>query len=80
MPTLILENGRKYAIPGLGKIIPFLKLSEKRLTRAVRDCLRETFGTQSVSVVCEATLTASAEWAGQCKIEGHKFSYRVISC
>ena len=73
MPTLIVAD-QSFLIPGLGKNQEFARLSEKRVTKAVRAKLREHF--QDVQVSCSAIL-AGAEWIGECRLEHVPHRYRV---
>jgi len=77
MSTLIVSNGYKARRPGLGTIHPLLSLTEKRVTKAVREELRNRYGLQGVEVTCEAN-RSSNEWRGTCKIAGERFDYRVL--
>jgi len=77
MPTLIVTNGFTEDLPGLGKITPFLALSEKRVTKAVRECLRHQYGFSAVEVSCEAHVEKN-EWQGWCHISGEKWKYCVL--
>jgi hypothetical protein len=78
MPLLIVANGFRQELPGLGKNTPFLALSEKRVTKAVRECLRDEYGLAAVEVSCEASAGAN-EWHGRCQISGSRFEYRVLA-
>ena len=74
MPTLVVAN-RSFSIPGLGKHQEFSRLSEKRVTKAVRAMLREHF--QTIEVSCSASLVG-AMWTGECLIEDVPYPYRVV--
>ena len=76
MPILIVDNGFRHELPGLGKNTPFRELSEKRVTKAVRECLRRHYGQTAVEVSCEAHMSAGA-WEGQCRIDGRQYPYRI---
>src|SRR5262249_36858771 len=54
--TLIVDNGFKKHVAGLAKNTPFLQLSEQRVTKAVRDCLRSFYGPTQVEVSCGASI------------------------
>ena len=74
MPTLIVAN-RSFPIPGLGRHQDFSRLSEKRVTKAVRGKLREHF--RAIEVSCSAVLVG-ASWTGDCRIETVRYRYRVV--
>lgn len=76
MPTLKVSNGFTRALPGFGRITPFRELSEKRVTKATRQCLRSEFGFSAVEVSCGADLREGL-WQGKCRIHGEQFTYRV---
>ena len=76
MPTLTVGNGFTTTIPGLGRNQNFPNLSEKRITRAVRDALREQYGDGRVEVSCSAAFE-KGEWVGACEIAGQPQSYSV---
>ena len=54
MPTLLVGNGFETALLGLGRNTKFSNLSEKRVTRAVRNALREQYGRDHVVEVSGA--------------------------
>ena len=54
MPILEVDNGFRKDIPELGKIKPFSSLSPKRITKCVRETLREEYGVAEVIVECFA--------------------------
>jgi hypothetical protein len=64
MAALHLSNGTTIQLPGLGKTKPVSKLSEKRITRAVRDALRKQLPNVAVRVSCSASYSGNT-WAGQ---------------
>jgi len=74
MSTLSVDNGYCTSLVGLGKIRGLDMLSQKRVTKAVREELRRNYGMPNVAVSCEATL-ASDGWLGSCTIHGKKFEY-----
>jgi hypothetical protein len=78
MPVLQVENGYRADIPGLGKIRVFAQLSEKRITRAVREELRRKYGEPKVEVSCTA-LFHKGHWRGRCEIDGRRYEYRVAA-
>ena len=73
---LLVDNGWGCRLPGLGKIRPLLMLSEKRITKAVRQALRQQFGDYDVDVSCSADLRGQ-EWRGRCEIGGISYGYRI---
>ncbi len=76
MPVLTVTNGFSGQLPGLGKITPFRALSEKRVTKAVRQRLRDEYG-PGVEVSCQADVRDGV-WQGTCWINGVQFRYRVL--
>ncbi len=74
MPTLVVAK-QSLSIPGLGKHQEFSRLSEKRVTKAVRGKLREHF--PKVKVSCAASLVGEI-WTGECRIEDVPCPYRVV--
>ena len=63
-------------LPGLGKVRPFATLSEKRITKATRDALRDRYGVNGVEVSCSAKMR-DKQWWGECEIDGISYSYRI---
>ena len=76
MPVLIVSNVCQQNIPGLGSLVPFSQLSEKRVTMAVRDNLKASFGPSNVEVSCSASFKGGS-WRGHCLINGKHYSYTV---
>jgi hypothetical protein len=76
MPQLRISNGLAEALPGLGRIQKFTRLSEKRVTKCVRKALRARYGQDGVKVSCSAELDGTS-WVGQCRIGGFRFEYRI---
>ena len=64
-------------IPGLARQKPLHELSQKRITKAVRDALRQQ-DCGEIEVSCSATLSQDI-WIGSCRINGIKFGYRLMS-
>jgi hypothetical protein len=60
----------------LGKNIAFGGLTEKRVSKAVRQVLREKYGCDLVEVSCSAEFVGGL-WKGSCLIDGHRFDYRI---
>jgi hypothetical protein len=75
--VLDVANGYRVALPDLGRNQRFADLSEKQITRAVRDALRHKYGMARVWVSCEATFERDA-WRGNCGIDGGHYDYRVL--
>jgi len=76
MSLLIVPNICQQTIPGLGSRVPFSQLSDKRVTMAVRDSLRASFGHSNVKVGCSASFKGGS-WRGKCLINGNHYSYTV---
>jgi hypothetical protein len=76
MPTLMVGNGFSTEIPGLGKNQSFSALSEKRMTKAAREALREQYGPERVEVSFLAYFMRG-EWVGECKVDQRSHSYRL---
>jgi hypothetical protein len=77
MPRLVVENEYEADLPGLGVRMLFIELSEKRVTRAVRDHLRGEYGHDNVHVSCSACLKDGRRWTGSCEINGSQLAYRI---
>lgn len=78
MARLVLRDIRQMEISGLGSHRPFRELSQKRITKAVREALREQYGSDKVEVSCSATCNGGI-WAGKCRVNGTSYSYQVMS-
>lgn len=76
MPVLKVGNVFEFPLPSLGRKRRFTQLSEKRVTKAVRQTLRTKYGVPSVEVSCAATLVGDA-WKGQCMIGGERYAYVI---
>lgn len=76
MPTLSVTNGYTQNLPGLGVLQRFDGLSEKRITKCVRNALREKFGHPAVTVSCSAEFDG-ARWIGACSVDGEPFHYKI---
>ena len=79
MPRLIVPVVPRRAdvsIPGLGTNVPFKLLSEKRVTKAVRDALRTLYGADRVAVSCDAHVSGE-QWSGRCWIDDQQYEYRL---
>ena len=76
MPQLSLANGYKQTLPGLGRYQAFDTLSEKRITKCVREALRKRFGFSAVTVSCSAEFDGR-EWRRACTSAGNPLGYRI---
>jgi hypothetical protein len=76
MSTLIVGNGYQTSLPGLGRNRGFQNLSQKRVSKAVRENLRKHYGLLNVEVGCTPEL-ASDGWHGSCKLYEEKFHYKI---
>jgi hypothetical protein len=76
MPTLTVTNGFTTEIPGLGRNQAFPRLSEKRVTKAVREALRGKYGDHRVTVSCSA-MFKKGEWVGACEIDSAAQAYKI---
>ena len=76
MPVLVVPNIFKKAIPGLGSRVALNRLSQKRVTVAVRKILRERFDHTHVEVSCSASFQ-NGVWTGRCRIDDKRYSYTV---
>jgi hypothetical protein len=76
VPSLTMDRSRSVSLPGLGKNTDFSELSQKRVTKAVRQALRDRFGLRNVEVSCSATFNGT-EWVGTCEIDGERHVYRI---
>lgn len=77
MSRLIVCNGYRADLPGLGKIRPLLSLSEKRVSMSVRSELRNRYGFDKVEVECKV-VRSSNKWLGGCTIAGKPLKYEVF--
>jgi hypothetical protein len=78
MPRLVVTNTQAIDIPDLAVRRPLRELSEKRITKAVREALRKQYGLENVTVSCSATLSQGQIWTGKCRIEEKEYSYRLM--
>ena len=76
MNTLKVSNGYGVILPNLGKTRDLPSLSERRITKTVRDELRKWYGPENVEVSCDATFH-EGRWRGRCKIWAERFDYTV---
>ena len=63
---------------GLARRKALHKLGQKRVTRTVRDALRN-YGFDDIEVSCSATLSESRIWLGKCRINGVEVGYQLMS-
>ena len=75
MATLSVGNGFTATLDGLGRNQNFPNLSEKRVTKAVREILRGHYRDR-VAVSCDAAFERG-EWVGACEIDSAAHSYSV---
>ncbi len=78
MSTLTVSNGYRAPLLGLGRNRAIQNLSQKRITKAVREELRRHYGLSNVEVCCAAKLT-SDEWRGSCKIHQEDLTYKIVA-
>jgi hypothetical protein len=78
MNVFIVANGYRTSLPGLGRNRSIRSLSQKRITKAVREQLCEQYGLPNVEVSCTAKL-ASDGWHGSCKIYQADFDYKIAA-
>jgi hypothetical protein len=76
MSTSKVSNGMVQSLSSLGKIREFEMLSEKRITKCIREALRLKYGNLVVRVSCSAEFRDS-RWYGVCWIEGEKLNYTI---
>ncbi len=75
-PTLSVDNGFTASLDGLGRNQNFPNLSEKRVTKAVREALRAHYGDGRIEVACDA-MFERGEWVGACQIDSVEHAYRI---
>ena len=76
MALLIIQNILRIELPGLGKHKAISELSEKRITKAVRETLRTEYGLLNVIVSCEVVFFEGS-WHGRCTIHNSEFNYEI---
>lgn len=76
MPVLTVTNGHTANLYGLGQNVPFSQLSEKRITKKVREHLRGIYGHSNVKVSCSASLR-NGVWHGACEVNGSGHRYVI---
>jgi len=77
MKKLIIENLYQTEITGLGKYKSFEELSQKRITKSVRQKLRNKYGKENITVSCAASFE-NGLWKGTCIINGNEYKYKII--
>ena len=76
MPKLEVDNGFCKCIPSLGKVKPFPKLSQKTVTKCVRETPRGKYGDVETRVECHAEFKGGI-WMGNCGIQGEPHIYKI---
>jgi hypothetical protein len=76
IPIMSVGNGYQVEMHGLGKNVPLCDLSEKRITKAVREKLRSEYGHDNVTVSCSADFT-NGVWTGTCSINEKSYQYEI---
>jgi len=76
MPILFVDNGFSTELSGLAKIQKFSKLSQKRITRKIREVLWKEYGEENSKVTCDATYS-NGIWKGKCKIYGTEYNFEI---
>lgn len=78
MARLIVGHTQRFDIPGLARNRKFSALSQKRVTKAVREILRDHYGDERIRVSCTVDLNYGM-WEGICWIDGIRQSYQLHS-
>jgi hypothetical protein len=78
MARLVLYHTRAFEIPASVVPSPLHKVSQRKITSAVREALRKEYGSDRVKVSL-ATLYRGQMWTGKCRVDGKVFLYRVMS-
>lgn len=76
MSLLMVHNGFKAELPGLGKNKRISELGEKRVTKAIREKLRLEYGLFNVTVSCRADFYDKT-WHGKCTIYDIGYEYLI---
>ncbi len=74
--NLHVTNGYKTYLQGLARNKALLALSQKRITKATREALREKYRDCDIQVSCTAEKSPNG-WRGTCIIRGVQFEYRI---
>jgi len=78
-PKLKVDNGHEVVLSGLAKNKKFRDLSQKRITKCVRETLRAFFENRMIEVSCSAQFDGiKDEWTGRCEIDATPHSYRIV--
>jgi hypothetical protein len=78
MGTLVVDSGYRTSMEGLGRNRGILRLSQKRVSKAVREALRRQFGEPNISVSCTPELVSDG-WHGECEIYKRKCRYKITA-
>jgi len=76
MALLIIQNGFRTKLPGLGRNKDISDLSDKRITKAVRKKMRIEYGLSNVIVSCKADFFNNT-WHGRCTINDVEYKYEI---
>jgi hypothetical protein len=77
MPQLHISNGFTKPLSGLGARTQFSQLSEKRVSKSVREeVLRPRYGKSNVKVSCAPRFDGKF-WRGDCKINGRQEKFWI---
>lgn len=76
MARLRVITSRKIDISGFGVLVPLQNMSQKQITKAVRDALCKKYGAGNVKVSRTAMLEHQI-WSGTCWINGEKSIYKL---
>ena len=79
-PKLKVDNGPEVVLSGLAKNKKFRDLSQKRITKCVREALRAFFKNRMIEVSCSAQFDGiKEEWLGRCEIDATPHCYRIVA-
>ena len=77
MPQFEVSNGFRRSLPRLGQNRPFAKLTQKRISRCVREeALRPHYGSNNVNVTCLPRFDGKY-WTGKCEINGKQETFWI---
>jgi hypothetical protein len=76
MPEFHMANGFKKPLPSLGKNTPFSKLSEKRVSRCVREEALRPHYKNVRNVTCIPRFDGTC-WRGECEIDGRQEKFWI---
>jgi len=78
-PKLEVRNKPGMELPGLGRNKKFSELSEKRITKCVREALHASFPGKKIEVSCSAHFDkVKGEWKGECEIDAQFYPYIIV--